>query len=323
MYFGMPVKFGSGVIALGDSMTLANGATNSSYGYVQLFQSRDVGGTLNNQAVSGSGITTSAQWALGSYYSLYTRNSVAAVMIGFNDILRYSSASTYDKIESGYRSLVASLLGLYSLPASLLTKTGTWQAAPEVGRAQAFSGTGLSGSGTLSYQFSGEALVIGSFIRSDNSYKDITITVDGTATDFLSVGTDEASSPSAKVLLNLGAGPHTAVISAKTPGTTIMVDYVGTLAKPYSHGSIIVMKIPGMTNWSYNGNTINQSILDQANYHISKVISEFADFPIALVDTPSYYTPDSAHTSPDGQHPSDAGYAQLYKGLLSNAGVMY
>lgn len=332
MDFGARVKVGAPLIAFGDSMAFGNAASSPANRYVNRLAAA-IGGPLNNQAVSGTGM---AQQSRAAFPVVPLRNtSVVSVMAGFNDLLR-TGAAAFPKIETNLRALIANALLDRALPASACRKTGVWVSAgaADGGKALMLGGTGLYTTGgptdALDCDFFGETLVIGSWTTigaaSGGTYKDFAIAIDGVpvGTFFANGATDDAypaTNFNVRFFKNLGFAKHTVTLRPLSAGAYTIVDYVGALAAPAAVAPVLVAQIPSMTNWTYNGNTLAPATLAAANALIASVVAEFDGWPVRLVPTNDFYTPGPGFTAPDGQHPADAGMAQIANAHIFQLGV--
>lgn len=319
MDFGTRAVLGAGVYSFGDSFTVGGGASAPANGYASLLAAK-IGGTFTNMGVSGTRTAAAAKAALGILPVV--RKPAVTMMSGFNDILTSGTAS-YTGIQSNTRALIAASLLRENVPASAMRQSGSWTTlGADGGRANFIGGTGLYSTDPnayLEWDFFGETLVIGGFttVAPGGTYKDFNVSVDGGAPlTFSAYGMTNEAYPNtglnALVLQNLGFGKHTVRLSQKAgPGAYLVVDYVGTLAAPGATGSTFIGQIPSMVNWTYNGLTINQAIEDGANAAIASVVAEFSVWPVRLVPVNAFYTPGPGYTISDGEHPTDAGHAQI------------
>jgi len=326
MEFGARVKVGSPLIAFGDSMTAGNAASDTAHRYTNLLASR-ISGSLNNQSVSGTGMAQQSRAAFPVVPVL--NNSVISVMAGFNDLLRTGPAS-FTKIETNLRAFIAGAILKEAVPASAMRQVGTWVSAgaSDGGKSLSLVGTGLyttSASAYLEWEFFGETLVVGSWTTisaaSGGTYKDFAISIDGVSVGnfFANGATDDAypaTNFNARVFKDLGFTKHTVRLSPIASGAYTIIDYVGTLAAPGSVAPVLVAQIPSMTNWTYNGNTLSPATLAEANARIASVVAEFPGWA-RLAPTNDFYTPGACCTAADGQHPSDAGMAQIANAFKS------
>lgn len=329
--FGSRVKVASALVTFGDSITAGNAASSTGNRYANIVAAK-IGGSLNNLAVSGTGM---AQQSRAAFPVIPVRNgSVVSVMAGFNDLLRTGSAS-FNKIETNLRAFIANALLGQAVPASSMRKVGTWTSAgtSDGGKAITLGGNGLytydGPSSYLEWDFFGETLVVGSWTTiaaaSGGTYKDFAISIDGVSfgTFFANGATDDAypaTNFNARVFQNLGFTKHTVRLSPLSAGAYTIVDYVGTLAAPGSVAPVLVAHIPSMTNWTYNGNTLSPATLNDANAMIASVVAEFSGW-VRLVPTNDFYTPGPGFTAADGEHPTDAGMAQIVKAFESQIGL--
>jgi lysophospholipase L1-like esterase len=327
MDFGARALTGYGVTMMGDSFTVHGGASDAAHGYATKF-SDFVGGTLDNQGVSGTGTITAAKNALAAM--VVNRKRLATVLAGFNDIGR-TGVAAYDKIKANHRSIIAAAFLREAVPASAMTATGTWTALGNGlgGKAFALGGTPLyttDPGAYLEWEFFGETLVVGAYIQeASGSYKDFNVSIDGAApVVYQSLGLNDETYPSsgfnALVFKNLGFGRHTVRVSDKSgAGVYTVVDYVGTLIDPAAAVGLLVGEVPTRTQWTYNGNTINQAITEDASAAIASVVAEFSEWPVRMVPVSDFYTP--ADVGSDGYHPNDAGHKRIFQAFKSQVSL--
>lgn len=318
MSFGTRYLAGAGMYGFGDSFSVGAGASSPANGFSALLAAH-IGGTFTNKAVSGTRTMHAAKAAVAT---LPVNHREAVVMLsGFNDIL---TGGSVDSISANTRAVIAASLLRDNVPGSAMRRYGSWTlyGSSDPGRSNAVGGQAMYTTDTnarLEWDFFGDNLVIGGYTTVGAQYKDFSVSVDGgpPATFHASGMTSEAypsTGLNALVLRGLGKGKHTVQLYQKSgaPGTYMVVDYVGTMASPGSIGSTFIGHIPSMLDWTYNGLTINQAIEDAANAGIAAVVAEFSDYQVFLVPVNDYYTPDSTHTAADGEHPTDAGHAQIF-----------
>lgn len=322
MDFGARILTGNGVIALGDSFTLGAGASSQAHWYANRVNAF-IGGTVNNQGVSGSGTITAAKMALAAIP--VNRKKAVTVLSGFNDIGR-TGAAAYDKIKANHRAIIAAAFLREAVPASATSMVGSWTALGDSlgGRAFAAGGTPMyttDAAAYLEWKFFGETLVVGSYTQiSSGAYKDFDVSIDGGApVVYQSLGLNDEAYPSsgfnALVFKNLGFTEHTVRISPKSGGAYTVVDYLGTLIEPSAAVGLLIGEVPTRTQWTYAGNTINQTVTDDASAAIASVVAEFSEWPVRMVPIGDFYT--SGDVGPDGYHPTDVGHEQLFRAFKS------
>jgi len=315
--FGTRYLAGAGMYGYGDSFGVAGGASNQAHGFSYLLAAQ-IGGTFTNAAVSGTRTAAAARAALTNLPVM--RRPAVMALTGFNSILTGAAVTS---IQADHRAIIAASLLRENVPASAMRSSGTWisYGSSDPGRSNAIGGTAMYSTDPNAWRewdFFGDNVVVGGYTTSGSQYKDFSVSIDGsTPVTFSASGMTSEAYPAtgfnALVLRGLGLGKHTIRVSQKSgaSGVYMVVDYVGTLAAPGSTGSTFIGQIPSMTNWTYNGLTINQAIEDAANAGIASVVDEFSDYPVFLVPVNDFYTPDSTHTAADGEHPTDAGHAQI------------
>lgn len=325
MFFGYQAFIGAGLIAFGDSFTVGQGATDAPHQYAIRLNSY-IGGTLNNQAISGTGTSVAAQKACAILPN--NRKSAVSVLAGYNDIGRYG-ASAYFQISNNLRSIITCSLLKESLPASNLRRFGIWNAlgANYGGRAFFLGGTGLytdDANAYLEWDFYGETLVVGSYATSPASYSNVKVSIDGADPQVLQnigIQSNEAFAYTVLVLKNLGFGKHTVRLFVDDANHHTTIDYVGTLVNPKMAQVILIGEIPIRTLWTYNGVTIDQSIINSANVIIEATINEFSEWPVSLVPTSQFYK--TTDVGPDGLHPNDTGHLHLFEAFKSQLSLHY
>lgn len=335
------VNSGTTLFSFGDSFTAGTGASTTAHNYVNVLND-NLGATANNQGAGGKGWY---QAIVNGYTNLKSTNIItpSTVMVGLNDWRRGGDNSkTYAKGQSCARAFLANhfLASAVAANDASVSTTGTWTTTSGIGDKASLSLSGLVRTSsvigsTLTWTFSGESLVIGCFSTDQvaNFSGSFSVTVDGVSqgtysgknkTDGISDGTVVNSIvPNAFVLLNLGTGSHTVVITTLEAAST-RIDYFGTLNNPQNCAPVIIASTPKMTALGYAKGATNTPpinlgsdvIFNRADSNIRNVISEFRNYPIYWVDINSYWNI-STDISTDTVHPSDLGHSHIANGFLS------
>jgi lysophospholipase L1-like esterase len=310
----MNVITDSDQVSVGDSITLGQLATNNN-GYAQQLATW-IGGSLSNQAVSGSRSETGTRKAYIALPEGY-RRQVVTWMYGFND-MRALGLAAIPKITGNLRAFIAACFLNDACAASKMKRTGTWTAlSSSVGsKALQLGGTGLYCSNTankLEWQFYGDNLVIGAHLVNGASgvYQDLEISIDGGSWDLfsLTIPPDAVIRTDAKIYFGLGAGLHSVAIRPVTNTPYTVVDYVGTLEAFKT--PVFIAEIPYLNSLTYAGNTITLADIDTANQAINDVVAEFLGFDIEVVKTNDGFDPNT-DVAPDGIHRNNTGMAKIF-----------
>lgn len=335
------VNPGVTLFSFGDSFTVGQGATTTAHNYVNILNDY-LGTTTSNQGVGGRGWY---QAIVNGYTNLKSSNVItpSTVMVGLNDWRRGGvNAKTYAKGQSCARAFFANhfLTSAVAANDASVTTTGTWTTTSGIGDKASLALSGLvrqsvvSGS-TLSWTFTGETLVIGTFSTDEVTSLggDFTYAIDGgtsatytgkSKTDGISDGLNANTIvPNAVIVQNLGTGSHTVIVTTNSTAST-KIDYFGTINNPQSCAPVIISSTPKMTTAGYavgGGNTPpnnlgSDAIYTAADSNIRNVISEFVNYPIYWVDINKYFVP-ATDTISDNVHPNNLGHSHIANGFLS------
>ncbi len=324
MIFGAKAFIAAGLIAFGDSFTTGLGASVPANAYINKL-SAYLGGTLSNNAVSGTGTTRATQNAHAVLP--VNRKSAVSVLAGFNDIGAYG-ANAYTEIASNLRSLIACALLRENVPASAMRSGGNWTALPNAygGRAFAIGGTPMytnDPNAWREWDFFGETLVVGGITSFPLPYRSFNVSIDGGPPQLMqaeNINPNETYSYAVLVLQNLGFAKHTVRLSVADASYWTTIDYVGTLMEPAAAQAVLIGEIPTRAVWP-NG-IVNQAVTDAANAAIASVVAEFAEWPVAYVPIGQFYS--AADTwYMDGIHPSDMGHDKIFRAFESQLSLHY
>lgn len=317
--------------AAGDSFTVGNGASPTAKAYVNVLGSSLGAEGINNIGVSGTGVYTAVADLYNLGTTLPSTGSLATWMAGFNDLRRGGAATkTLAKIQQCLNAFVACWLSTKNVAAddASVTPSGSWTTfAPSgaITRGGVIGGHALSGStgATLSWTFSGDSLVIGTW-ASDGSthvYGPATITVDGTVvttanynglTDGIADSAyDNTQVPAALVLRGLGSGSHTVVV-APTTSSPFIVDYFATL-QAIGSAQPILCAMPcrmNATGYAQAPALASDSVMATAAASILAILDQWVDFPVRAVFPNAYYNL-ATDVYTDNIHPNNSGHGHL------------
>lgn len=323
------------IYAFGDSFTEGNGS-NGSNSYVQILGTR-YGCTVSNSGVGGTGISravTNAYVNLPAESGRSGRN--ITLMAGFNDVSRFAGQPTLDKIEGEITAFLANAFLGSSVSANSVTKSGTWATATTGTWREKFSGNALfnyGGSASLSWTFSGDSVVIGTWDTSGTQYQlsPFEVRIDGvlvetyspqgkTDGNALAYAEDVFSGLSHRALVyaGLGAGSHTVEVRALGPNYTF-VDYFGTLANPSQCARVLVGDIPRLNAAGYALLPLRNTIIDdRATAVIRSCVFWFKShgFPAYSVPTNGFYDI-ATGVNADNVHPNPRGHAQIARAFCN------
>lgn len=298
---------------------------------------------LNNQSISGIG---AARVQRLSYQALPTLDNSAPLlsMIGLNDLWRNNGQfPTIAKIFHCYRMFLLNNFLDTAIPAddAAIGTSGTWttQRTDSLGgKATSLGGLGRSttqvGAG-LSYTFSGTNLVVGA-IGVDGIVKQtlpFSVDIDGVGYgtfDFNNVtdGVNDATLNNRSIgagtfVINLPEGAHTVSIVAQAGTGTLVIDYLGTLKPPEDCTPVYVGEIARLSQSGYAylqttyGSTLNDSIINLANYWIRRCMHDFTGYPVALAQTSAFFDPENDIVTPNDIHPNDAGHRDISRAFAN------
>lgn len=334
-----------GLMSFGDSVGVGQGASPTTKGFNNILAAA-LGGVNTVNAVGGTG----AYSAIAGFFAVgpaATPRPQTATFIswmsGFNDLRRNGAATkTLAKIQNCLRAFIALAFGNTSVAANngAVTAVGAWTAfapANSTTRASQIAGGALSGvSGmTLSWNFTGDSLIIGTWVSDGVTYSHgpATITVDGVLvqtydpdnrTDNIADGGawDNGRVPGAIILRGLGSGAHTVVVAPTHASKPFVVDYFSTLVPPGGAGPLLVAVPPRMpaAGYALAPNLGSDAAFATAASRIMDVVLELPDYPMRAVFVNSQY--DLANVSGDNIHPANAGHyqiAQAYEYVFQSA----
>lgn len=314
----------------GDSFTQSYMASTPYKGYVEIL-TETLQCISNNYSESGKGVYAAS---IQCYQNISFGNiNPTFFLCGFNDLRRGgSNVKTLEKIKSCTRALVCNSFLKSFVPANdaSVIKSGTWTTF--LNASSKNSGNCIESNvlgSTLTYVFSGNNLVIGTF-SDDNvvtTSGDFSYSIDGQSpviysgknkTDGISDGSNNNSFvPNSIFLSNLGSGNHTIVITA-TEAAYSRIDYFGILNSPQKCYPIILSSIPKMnsTGYSIAPNSGSDSVFQLGTNSLNDIVDEFFNYPIFFNEVNDYYDVLTGLSS-DNIHPNDTGYSQIASSYLS------
>lgn len=313
------IVIGSGQEIYGDSIGYGYSATGY-IGWAKLINNT-IGGTYTNRALGHKLTTYCAN--ISRRYLLPTRTVPVFFQAGLNDI-RGGGLAAIPKIQGNIRSFLADCFLKTVVPASLLTRNGSWAALPNQygGKAYYHGGAPLycnsNINASLSGTFEGDNLVVGAYRTNGTTgyYQDLAISVDNGVPIILELfgNTNEQVTYDVKVLSGFGAGQHTVKIMPTTTAAHTVVDYIGTLSA--NMPPVFISEIPYILNWAQYGSIATQAICDAANAAIDEVLAEFSAYPIEKVCVNDYWVP-ATQSAADQLHPANAGHQSMSEAFLA------
>lgn len=326
IYPGQDIKF------FGTSFTTGNGVVATTNIFAAIVADQ-LGCTYTQYGVSGSQWFTAVQSAFSNIGFLNSNPSI--VENGFNELRAAGNTTkTIETIKSGARAFLANQFLGTAVPSNSgsVTTTGTWTTQA---LASSKSVRGLSGlirvaktsGATLTYNFTGESIVIGTY-STDETFShggDFTYSIDG-GTPFTYTGKNKATGvadgpgnkmtliPNAVIVTGLGTNSHTVVVTTNSTDS-VRIDYFGTLKNPASCAPVI---ISGVSKMNVAGYAITANVSDAimeigtaANYSVA---DEFNGWPVYKVDQNNLYNV-LTDVYTDNIHPNVIGhqhFAQTY-----------
>lgn len=327
-------------IALGDSITAGQNASNAASRFVNRFTTLK-GLTLNNLGVGGRGVY---QAAVNIQGATFTRsNTVISFMAGLNDMRRGGvAAATLKKIEACLRTSILRGISNVNTPSgsASVTRVGT------IGAFAANTVGGFYPSGTLpgpyatnatstsaswTYTFTGTSFGI-QFSCSDDvvsSYGHGEIFIDGVKVKDVELGewydgiSDGANAnnrgPMAMTFHGLSSGLHTVLVQ-KNGGGNFPIDFFCTLQTPANAAAFMVAEIPYLNSTGYaqapaNGSVANSDICSNL---LRSIVNEYASYGynITFVKTNDFYVL-ATGLDTDNIHPNDTGHVQIRDAYLA------
>lgn len=308
-----------GLITLGDSNTLGQGASTPPHCYANRLAAY-LGGPLVNLAVSGQGTTVAARSALGT---VGRRRAVMTCFAGLNDLRRNGVASKA-KIVGNIRAIICAAFTANSYSAGSLKRAGTWQPLdPSVGGRGCVLGPGAvytNDTGAVAeFEIAGGDAVIGGMATnndptvSSSQSRDLLVSVDGGATRSLPImgATDEAYSYTAHTVSGSPSGLHRVRITPSTSLPWSIIDYVGVL-NAFGQGPLLIGHIPYVTNWASVGPYMTKAVVDEVNSALDAVVAEFPQLPVEIVRTNDAFNAADSCVS-DGVHWSDSMHFRVFE----------
>lgn len=336
------VPNGNRIAGFIDSYTVGQSAspmTDSGYIYRM---SRFYNLPVDNYAITGA----------GSIQAIYQHNVnvnypsqyVSVVMSGLNT-LRYGggTAKNYQKIMQSYKAIFCNNFSKTFYPASnstVVTRYGSWttnwsssSGGGKAGNSGAFTQT-LNDS--IKFVFN-DSTVWFSVIAGDGSgsiYTSPTIEVyiDGVLIESYSLNNqtdgiadgpfDGKLTPVVRYYTGLSYGSHTIKVVNKN-SNYLLFDGFGTLVDRNSANTYIMFHIPLMTAAGYLEVPANSStpITNTMNGKLDSLYATFPSwYPVKLVQTNSYYLPNSGDIGVDNVHPNNQGHRHIFDGAVAAIG---
>jgi hypothetical protein len=333
---------GSGLYALGDSITAGSGASSSAHKWAEILASR-LGVNLVNLGITGKATYIATTQAF-SNIPPFGNHSGVTWMATHNEAYRNgAAAATISKVKGELRSVLSHVFAKTSVAANDATVTassgwtaggsGIFKANLSLGQAGRYSYTEGN---TLGFDFVGDSLVV-RCINSDGIIEHVgtfSVAVDGVTletyngegkADGISDGTyDNRLTHEARIYTGLGSGSHSVVITViSTTGATrpVYIDTFDTLAAPGDCGPVFL----GLTPWpdtagfSLGGGIWSPAAMAAMDVAIEETAQEFFNYPVATVPVMSYFDPNSGEVVGDNEHPNDIGHRHLADAFMSRA----
>lgn len=330
----MPVnaKTGQGVQAFGMSITLGGFALNVANGWVNRLNAF-IAGTLDNRAVSGTGlksfVTEAYKWLP------YSARAKLVVVDGTVNDVRQTSTACLNSIRPALTAIVAtafqgSFRSASHAPGSGITRTGTWTAFGSTygGRSYSTQFSGLTAmfttdpSATISYVFNGDKVVIHGYLTDSTvPYRNWNITIDGTphgVTNFEGQARPgDLAYGGAQLISGLSAGSHTIVLTPTTLSGGYCVLDGFTVPTTSGFGGILLGAVPNIRDWTALGSIGSWADAQQVNAITQDVVDTWKGlgFPVDYADMNEYI--DGARDCvADGVHFTDTGHGNYMIGWL-------
>ena len=319
----------------GNSITKGTGCTFDSI-YVNRI-SHSTGLTLNNQALSGSGVWSATNRA---YININPGHSALETeMASFNDARRGgSSRKTLNKILNAHKAMwlnhfMESYLAANSGDVSII-KSGTWHnynSSSVGGKVSNGAYTTTSGD-YIEYSFNGNGIGVGliafdsanqlgaKFLVSIDSVSQTGYFSENQQTDGISDGVyDNQRGQMALVFTGLSNGTHTLRLTSNQSTNLFAVDYFAILASVGSYPPLVWFAPPKMnaTGYALEPANATNAIMDTIKVKLDSLKSALpAGYQLYLVNTNTYYNVNTG-LSEDNIHPNDLGQSQIYSAYLA------
>lgn len=313
------VEYGQGLITLGDSNTVGQGATTPQHCYANRLAAF-VNGPLVNLAVSGQGTTVAARSALGT---IGRRRALMTCFAGLNDLRRNGLASKA-KIIGNIRAIICAAFTANSYSAGALKRAGTWHALdPSVGGRGCVLGPGAVYTNDMAavaeFEIAGGDAVIGGLATnndpavSSSQSRDLLLSVDDAPSRTLQVMgmTDEPYSYTASVVSGVTGDLHRMRISPSTSLPWSILDYVGVL-NPFGQGPLLIGHVPYVVNWVAAGSYLTKAVVDEVNESLDSLVAEFPQLPVSTVRTNDVFNQADSCIA-DGIHWSDSMHFRVFE----------
>ncbi len=328
----------------GDSFTEGSKETSASKRYPNVL-SVALGTLLSNQGVPGDGVWNCFKKIVQTRVANANTNP-ATIMIGLNDIVRKQDAPGLYKLKAGHKAILAHLFSKTAVAANngSVSTTGTWTTTSG-GSLNDKASFGLGGlvrtssvaGSTLTYSFTGNNLIIGTWGCDITHYDDgrFTVTIDGILVEtydpankgvyITNLGTQEGGrNHDVLIYTTLTGGTHSVVITTLDNKPTL-IDYFGTLNAPNACTPVLVGGILYRSPTGYLLPTPtypagSDLIWDGANAKIREALNSFPSYPVAYVNTNEYWIPVTGEdiSSDDDTHPTDSGAGHIAAAFLKN-----
>jgi len=306
--------------SFGDSITVGNGASQSSKSWVGLF-------TPENAAASGDGAGDMAKIIQTSHTADPTQKY--AIMIGTNDARHYKSDTTK---QAHYKNFLRS--GIVWMTCPTLKKartsgtavyTGTWGNTA----GNAFGKVSTQNGATVTETFSGDTLYLGYLIQNAAAAESTAeVRVDGNLVGTVGCRMNGATvggqnyAGACERFSGFGAGSHTVELTVTSPnGKYFYFDFVAGSDDIDSAGvalsNVIEYSAAGYTSFG-----ITSATIDEYNAIIDDMITELSADGLNIMLVDNHASVDNTTDLADNVHPNNLGHAKIHANMSAGLGAL-
>jgi hypothetical protein len=326
MTLPVSVQLNSGVMAFGMSITMGAGSLNVPNYWVNRFAAF-VGGSVENRAVSGTGLPSMASQT-NIFCPYGGRTKIGLIDGPLNDV-RQDGAACLPSIKPGLDAMISNLFSGYFRGAAWPTPvviTGTWSEVDPLigGRSRFFNKAPMytaDPAASFEVTFTGPIVCIHGFASEGLDWGDWDIAVDGVShghTEWAGVGSPGSGRQCvATVVSGLSTGSHTIRLTPRGTADRWALDGIQC---PILAAPVLLGSVPNIANWAFGGAIGTWADAQAVNLVIHQVADEWAarGYPVGFADVAAFIDPARDFTGGDGVHPPDRGHLNWSLGNLSS-----
>lgn len=327
----MEVHLNCGVQAFGMSITLGQASLNAPNYWVNRY-AQYVGGTVENRAVSGTGLPSMVAQA-NAYAPYGTRIKIGLIDGPLNDV-RQTASACLPSLKPAYDAMLSSLFSGYfrgaAWPAPSVVRSGAWSSlgAGYGGRSCFFPSNApmqtVDPSASVTFQFAGPVVAVHGFASETDDWLDMDIEIDGVPwgqTGWAFNARPGAGKQAVATIIDgLGAGTHTVKVKAPAAGIPAghrcVIDGIQT---PMMASPVFLGSVPNIGSWTAFGSIGSWPDAQACNAIIEQVAGEWRSrgYPVEFADLTDFIDPVRDFAGGDGVHPPDRGHLNWALGYLA------